>query len=228
MNSIINRIETVALRFGALLDRFVFLGGATTSLFVTDPAVTDIRPTKDIAVIVDVSTLANYSELEVELRQLGFKNVIGLNAPICRWQIENILVDVMPTEAKILGFANRWYHLAVRDRSTFSLPSGLVIHIVKPEYFIATKIEAYIGRGKNDFIMSHDIEDIITIVDGRPELVAEVNSANCEVRAFIQTHLASFVVASGFTDSVLGYFPTDPIGQERYAIVMERIAKICR
>lgn len=30
------------------------------------------------------------------------------------------------------------------------------------------------GRGKNDFYASHDIEDIVNIFDGRPEIVDEI------------------------------------------------------
>lgn len=47
----------VALRLGELRDRFVFLGGAATALLVTDKAVPDVRPTKDVDVIVEVASL---------------------------------------------------------------------------------------------------------------------------------------------------------------------------
>lgn len=40
-------------------------------------------------------------------------------------------------------------------------------------YFCATKLEAFGGRGKNDYLASHDLEDLITVVDGRPELLED-------------------------------------------------------
>jgi hypothetical protein len=33
--------------------------------------------------------------------------------------------------------------------------------MVTAPYFLATKIEAFYGRGKKDFLASHDMEDII-------------------------------------------------------------------
>jgi len=67
MSAIIEMIETVASRLEELRDHVVFVGGATTTLLVTDPAVVDIRPTQDIDIIVEVVSLANYTELEETL-----------------------------------------------------------------------------------------------------------------------------------------------------------------
>ena len=39
---------------------------------------------------------------------------------------------------------------------------------------IATKIEAFRGRGGDDHQLSHDLEDLVAVVDGRPELIAEI------------------------------------------------------
>ena len=44
----------VAQRLTPLLDQFVFLGGCTTALFVTDEAAPDVRVTNDVDVIVEV------------------------------------------------------------------------------------------------------------------------------------------------------------------------------
>jgi len=226
MSSIVEQIETVAEKLEELRESVVFVGGATTTLFVTDPAVTDIRPTKDIDVIVEVASFASYARLEEQLRKKGFLNASEPNAPICRWRVAGVTVDVMPTMSEILGFTNRWYRYAVAERRTYKLPSTTVIQLVRPEYFIATKIEAFLGRGAGDFLMSHDIEDIITVIDGRAELVGEIDAAGEEVRAFIRQHLSAFAAETGFKDALLGYLPTDAIGQARYVTLVERVARI--
>lgn len=187
---------------------------------------TDIRPTKDIDIIVEIASFSKYAELEEHLREKGFANVIEGDGPICRWRIEDVIVDVMPTMSEILGFSNRWYQSAVEERIPYELPSGTTIHLVRPEYFIATKIEAFLGRGNGDFIMSHDIEDIITVIDGRPELVEEIHVSNDEVRTFIQERLKSFLSESDFRNAVLGYLPTDTIGQARYQTLVDRVTRI--
>jgi len=137
-----------------------------------------------------------------------------------------VIIDVMPTMPEILGFSNRWYQQAVDERIPYELPSGMTIQLVRPEYFIATKIEAFLGRGNGDFILSHDIEDIITVIDGRPELVEEIQTSNGEVRTFIEERLKSFLSESDFRNAVLGYLPTDPIGQARYQTLVDRITRI--
>lgn len=43
--------------------------------------------------------------------------------------------------------------------------------------FIATKLEAFADRGGGDFLASHDLEDITTVTDGRPELTDEAAAA---------------------------------------------------
>ena len=49
--------ESVIRLLAPVLDEFVFVGGCTTGLFITDPAAGGIRPTKDVDAIVDVTRL---------------------------------------------------------------------------------------------------------------------------------------------------------------------------
>lgn len=132
----------------------------------------------------------------------------------------------MPTLSEILGFSNRWYRAAVETGIPWKLPSGLVIQLVRPEYFVATKIEAFLGRGNGDFLLSHDIEDIITVIDGRPELATEIGNAEDEVRSFIQTQIAEFLTHDEFRNAVLGYLSPDNAGQARYQTLMARATRI--
>ena len=226
MSAIIDMIEIVASRLGKMREEVVFAGGATTILFVTDPAVVDIRPTKDIDVIIEVATFAKYAKLEDRLRAKGFVNLAGPKAPICRWRTGDVLLDVMPTLPDILGFSNRWYQAAVSESDQRILPSGKTIRIVRPEHFIATKIEAFLGRGNDDFVMSHDIEDVITVIDGRPELKREVDAARNDVRSFIRTKLGIFAAEDDFRNAILGYLPPDSVGQSRFGTIMERVREL--
>lgn len=89
------------------------------------------------------------------------------------------MLDVMPTDEDVLGFGNRWYSVAVRTAQSVQLPSGRSIRLIAPPVFLATKLEAFHGRGGGDFLASHDLEDIAVVIDGRPELVNEV--ATCEI-----------------------------------------------
>jgi hypothetical protein len=47
-------------QLGPLADRMVFLGGCATALFLTDPAAPEVRPTRDVDVITELGSLAEY------------------------------------------------------------------------------------------------------------------------------------------------------------------------
>jgi hypothetical protein len=69
----------------------------------------------------------------------------------------------------ILGFSNRWYKPAI-DAAAIVALDGFELRVVTTPYFIGTKLEAFRGRGKGDLYASSDLEDIITVLDGRPRL----------------------------------------------------------
>jgi hypothetical protein len=60
---------------------------------------------------------------------------------------DNLIIDVMPTDPGMLGFANRWYRPAFAHAATIEL-AGYKFRLISPAYFLATKLEAFYGRGK--------------------------------------------------------------------------------
>ena len=50
-NPNLEMLRLAVMRLGELADELVFVGGSTTGLFITDVALADNRPTKDIDVI---------------------------------------------------------------------------------------------------------------------------------------------------------------------------------
>lgn len=55
-----------------------------------------------------------------------------------------------------------------------SASEPMPVRMITAPYFIACKLAAFAGRGNGDYLMSHDMEDIVAVMDGRPELVSEV------------------------------------------------------
>lgn len=107
-------LEFVAAKLGELRDEIVFLGGCTTALFIDDLNIPDVRYTFDVDCVVDVISLRQYHMLEKKLKNLGFKQTITEEV-ICRWYYNDAILDVMPTEEKILGFGNCWYKDAIKN-----------------------------------------------------------------------------------------------------------------
>jgi hypothetical protein len=218
-------LEQVALNLGELLDKVVFLGGAVTSLFLTDPAAASVRFTQDVDVIFEATSRADYHALEAKLRKKGFINDMSEDAPICRWLVQGIKVDIMPIDKNILGFGNQWYPLAIKTAQNKQINPQLSIRLVTPICFLATKIEAFEGRGKCDYWASSDLEDIIILIDGRPEIVQEVQAAEPELRDYLVRKIQSFLQDD--REALSGHFALDEVNQQRFPIIKKRLEQCC-
>jgi hypothetical protein len=131
----------------------------------------------------------------------------------------------MPTDPSILGFSNRWYRPALENAQKVRIGSHDIRLITAP-YFLATKLEAFHGRGKNDYRMSHDLEDIVTVLDGRPEIVAEVQRAPLELQQHLSHEFSALTADRGFVEALPGHLLPDTTSQQRIYIVMDRIQQI--
>lgn len=209
-------LEIVAEHLGDdLREELVFVGGAVAGLLITDPATPAIRPTDDVDLICRAVVLRDYHRVEKTLRARGFVQDMRPNAPICRWRIGAVIVDVMPTLEKILGFANRWYPLALEAALPVALPSGRLIRLITAPVFIATKLEAFDGRGQGDFLFSHDLGDLLAVVDGRASLLAECRSSPAELQSYLGERFRTLLANRAFVEALAAHLPGDRASQER-------------
>lgn len=209
-------LEVVAHRLGdELRRRLVFTGGAVVGLLVTDPAMPSIRPTEDVDLVAQVLARVEFDEVEAALRAQGFRPDMSPDAPICRWRVDHVTVDVMPTLEAILGFSNRWYPLAVTSAAKMALPSGLEIHVVQAPVFVATKLEAFHGRGQNDHLFSHDLGDLICVIDGRDAFMEECIQAPDDLRCYLAAEIRQLMSQRVFMDALPGHLPADAASQAR-------------
>ena len=121
----------------------------------------------------------------------------------------------MPTDERILGFSNRWYKAAMENAQDVLLEDDLVIHAVTAPFFLATKLEAFKGRGRNDYFASHDLEDVIAVIDGRPELLDEVRQAPNQLRSYIAGEVQKLIEEPEFVEVLPGYLLPDVASQAR-------------
>jgi hypothetical protein len=80
-------------------------------------------------------------------------------------------------------------------------------------------LEAFSGRAKGDFLGSHDLEGLVSVIDGREALINEVRRESDELRAYIGTQIISLLAARGFLDALPGYLLPDAASQSRVGIV---------
>ncbi len=132
----------------------------------------------------------------------------------------------MPTNEEILGFSNQWYSEALKNSVYIEIEKDISIRVVTAPYFLATKIEAFYGRGNNDFLLSHDIEDIISIIDGRKELIEEITKTSDELKLFLSENFKKFLDDNTFLESISANLLPDAANQARKPILIDRIEKI--
>jgi hypothetical protein len=210
---------------GGLADEVVFVGGAAVGLWISDPAAPPPRVTNDVDVIL-VATYAEYGAFAERLRARGMTPDTSV---ICRHRhASGLILDVMPTDAGVLGFTNRWYRDAVADAGSVGLPSGRTIRAVRPPWLVATKLEAFAGRGRDDPIASADVEDIVRLVDGRPELAGEIASAPPELRDHAAGGLARLAARPDFLEVVEAALPLEAGSAARAEVVTGRWRAIAK
>lgn len=128
-----------------------------------------------------------------------------VGGPICRWFYEGIKVDIMPVDGKHLGFTNKWYPLGIANAVKANLPTGETISIFSTPLLLASKFEAFGDRGKGDYYGSHDLEDIILVLDGCMDVNARIAAAPIEVRDYLKAEAGKLLASEEFKDSLPGH-----------------------
>jgi len=184
----------VASQLRPLLTEMVFVGGQVAELLNTDPAAARIRPTDDVDVLVSATSRVEYRTIERKLAALGLQNDLSEDAPICRWLTpDGLRVDVMPVDQEILGFSNQWYSAAAARAVEYRLTNELTVKIPTAPLYLAMKWDAFLGRAEGDVLGSHDLEDIISVVAGRPEMLEEMETESEELRRWLAKKAREFL-----------------------------------
>lgn len=207
---------------GPLRDHVVFVGGCATGLLLTQSAVTQVRPTEDVDAIVEVVTLADYYNFTQQLADRGFRQTMADNTPPFRWFWNRLQLDLVPLDDNVLGFANPWYRPGFEAAETAEIAEGLVLKHLSAPYFLATKFEAFKDRGQSDVYVSHDLEDIITVVDGRASVPDELAGAPDAVRHHVVQNIRVLLAHPGFLNALPGIVAFAP----RAVVVLRRLKQI--
>jgi hypothetical protein len=204
---------------------YAFVGGAIVNLLLDDPDRSPARPTDDFDVILEVVAPERYSDLEARLRKLGFDHDMSPGAPRCRWVLDGMKVDIMPTDGDILGFSTAWCAEALAG-STEREFGHIKLRLISPVGFLATKYVAFCERGKNDHLASHDLEDFVTVIDGRANIVTELDHAPADLRSYIISAVRNLLASSDFNEDLPGQIPSDELSQRRLPALRKKLREI--
>jgi hypothetical protein len=200
----------------------VFVGGAVVSLYTDDPAADEIRPTQDVDMTLNIVNLSHWEKVQAQLLEFGF-HPDPFGHAICSYKYNDIPVDIMAAEDGPLGPANRWYKIGFENLWTAKAKEQ-EIYILSAPCYLATKFEAFNNRGK-DYRSSHDMEDIINILDNRINIVEEIAKDDTRIEHFIKEQLQN-IINNGSMQEVLMAHIHPLIIVERLSIVEEKISQI--
>ncbi|CAN5894127.1 hypothetical protein BH11VER1_BH11VER1_01650 [soil metagenome] len=199
----------------------VFTGGSIVSLLLSDPAAPPPSRTKDIDLVLEIASYEEFTGMETALHTAGFTQT-SFEDVMVAWQWKGVRVDFLPHKPNPLMTTNRWFPYLIEEAEWIEILSGKFIWRASAPCFLATKFEAFFSRGKGDYVMSKDMEDIIAVIDGRPELIDEVLFCNHDVRGFVARCCRELLTNRRFMDCLPQIVPDD----NREMIVMTRMNKL--
>lgn len=195
---------------GELTNEVIFVGGATTCLYVDAIIADDIRPTEDVDCVIEISTKNEYDHFQEKLRKKGFTHDMSKGAPICRFNFHDVLtLDVMPNDEKILGFSNSWYSEGIKNKELKKIDDKEIFIFTLP-YFLATKFEAYNGRGKNDPRLSSDLEDIILVISGIQNFDLSKYQMSTKLKNYLSEMAQLFMSDKFLIEAIEGFLNNNP------------------
>jgi predicted nucleotidyltransferase len=215
----------MAQAMGPLCEQVVFVGGCATGLLVDDAELMDVRPTEDVDAIVEVASLVAYHRVADKLMDRGFKQTMAENTPPFRWYWNRMQLDLVPLDEKVLGFANRWYRVGFDAALAVELAGGLKLRHLSAPHFLATKFEAFKDRGNNDVYLSHDLEDIMTVMEGRSTVAREMAAAHEAVRKHVGLSVDALLHMPTFINALPGLL-SDPEKEQAVKARLTQIAKL--
>lgn len=218
-------LKPLAKELRSLEIDYAFTGGSIVGLLLDEPELSPVRPTDDVDVIVEVLSRKVYPSFEERLRSRGFQNDTSHGAPMCRWKFNTLTVDVMPVEASFLGLNTKWFDHALASAVDEKI-DGETIRIVSGAAFVATKLAAFKDRGDGDFYGSHDLEDIVTVVDGRESIVAEMREADESLMHYIAEEFSKLLGDYGFIEALPAHLPPDAGSQARVPPLIVRLKEL--
>jgi hypothetical protein len=222
LREILDALETVAEGLQHFSKPVVYVGGSTVPLYLDPSDQIPARPTKDIDCVVEAITWLDYAKIETELRTFGFYDSAMQGAPRCRRVYRGIVIDLMPTEDALIGFSTKWYKEGFQNAQNYTLPSGRIIKLFTLPYFFLSKLEAIFDRAK-DLRLSLDLEDIVTIIAGRQNVLNDLFPLKIELK----TSFEKIIARTDFNEAIYGHLPASPIYFRNADEVLKIIYKLC-
>lgn len=201
----------------------VFTGGGIVGMLITDPGAPQAMFTKDVDLVLEIASNWDLFAMEKALEGAGFRRPRDDDAEIVTWEWKGVRVDSLPHRRIQSMPHNPWFVFLMKDAEHVEVLPGHRAWRASAPCFLATKFEAFFSRGKNDFLTSKDIGDILAVVNGRSELLQEISRAAPDVRGFLRQCFGGLLEQRHFMECLPKLVPEDI----REEMVIQRIREIC-
>lgn len=212
-------VGKIARALGPLRDAVVFVGGATVNFYVADHYANDVRPTKDVDLVLEVLSFGELETLRENLIKLEFYQTIEDDVP-CRFGFEGISVDVMSTKSVGWAPANPWFELGYQHAISREI-DGMTIKILTLPFFLATKLAAFRSRS-TDPRTSRDLEDLTFLLDIHPTWELEMQASPPILRTFLKAQFQWMLGDARLLEGIEGNLPPDRQAA-RLALLVKRM-----
>jgi predicted nucleotidyltransferase len=226
--SLLALARTLTAELGDRKEDFVLVGGVCPALYPLLPTVS-LNFTEDIDIVIRASTLAAWHRFKGELEARAFRYPSDPpGQPVCRLEKGELQLDLLTT-GDYLGFTNRFYEDVFRTRTLVSA-EGISLYVASPVGFVATKLEAYFGRGLGEPQPSKDLEDVLVVLRGLPSVLDELSrgddplavGAHALLLRVVELHGADLVAV------VQRHIESDVATQESAPVLAARIVETAR
>lgn len=226
MADMVTAMRAVADRLDQTGLTYAFVGGAIVPLLLDHPELSETRPTDDVDVIISVAANRRYSEIEEMMRRLKFEHDMSEGAPKCRWLLGGTVVDIMPTDGAEMGLNTKGFPEALATAKERTIRGDVRLRLISAPAFLALKLAAFADRGKNDHLGSHDLEDMLTIIDGREQIIEETRTTPMVLRQSIRDGIRALNGITDFQDSLAGALPSDDASQARLPALRKKLERL--
>ena len=193
-------------------------------LYVDDSGAPEVRPTKDIDIVLEIASQFELEELRQKLAKRGIY-FVPEEKVVCRFKYQNILLDVMATKEVGWAPANPWFQAGFNYPEVRHLDE-VTIKIMPFAYFLASKFAAFRDRGK-DPRTSRDFEDIVYVLDNRTTMVSDILESEEDVKGFLITELSIVLTDASLQEAVEGHL--EPAARiRRREILNQRLREIIK
>ena len=220
-DALLARLERAASDLEVVRLPMVVVGGATMPLYVDDGAMTVLRETRDVDVMVEADTYEAFAALEERLRGAGFRQRLLENAPRCRWYRDDMAYDIVDVRTDHPG--DVWARPTGAGIERRQLPSGRHLPVLCPGRFLAAKIAALADRGGEHWYESSDFEDIVLLLESHDDLGTWLAGTPAAAARAVAEWATSAMKRPGIREEIEATVTRGPVLDRRATAVFDQL-----